>query len=490
MSALEMPNQPAMFGEYQTQLDEAMRRKQLAQMIAAQGMKPQQMQMAGRVMPRMSPLSGIAQALTGYLGMQEATSADQAIRQVQDRFSRDQLDELSGILKPQPQQMQMNLGGPEEPAQDSNVLVPPSEKDQIAKALLSRFPMVRAKGLEMEKDYANRLKEFQANVRERDPQAAARAAISGNLPGGWNAPQIPTPTFYNDPAGNALAETTNKFGEKRVIYAPKPNTNTVDIKLPGKEAEMALDITKSSIAERQKMAFAAKETVSSVRGALEALQQGAQAGGGQQAIQFLRKAVQSIGGNLPNTQNTETLTMALGDAVLSALAKVRPASDKDIIFLEKLKGSISTDPGALAEFMARAQAVALADLQEYRQYVDEKSDAMTSPNARQILAGEKVGFDKTVNLPGSQADQFRTLQEMNNRGADMSEVRIGGKPLEPGAQFDIRGPFNPAQKRIQQGAAKPGEPVTVDQLNSDQLKALAKKLTPAQKAALKAELGL
>lgn len=406
--------------DYQSQLDQNQRKQQLAQMLLQRSMAGMNRptEMVGRVAVRNSPLAGIANALTGFAGFKADQDFTRQSGEIRAKYEADQAAELGRI------------NGMSDP------------KAAIAAALVSKFPSVQAYGKDLQKRMEDRLGKWADIAKDVAPGAAAGAISSGEIPQGWTPPPIPEPSFGADPSGSNYAVTTNRKGEKELKYAPK--ANTVDIKLPGKEAELGLDLMKSGVEGWRKKADAATESLDAARSALDALQEGARAGGGEKAYQALRKAAQGMGIQVPETATTEQLQMALGKGVLAALASVRPASDKDIAFLQQIQGSIGTDPTALARMLAAAQAIAIRDIQQYKEYIGTQKENMVSPAAKGYLAGEGVGRNVPQQLPGSQSDALRTIQELRARGGDPTQYQIGNEQITPDMQFDIRGPFNPA----------------------------------------------
>lgn len=439
--------------EYQAELEAAQRKAALAQLLVKQAMGFKGAESQGPVAARTSPLAWLANAATGYLGNKALGDSTAEQAKVKQRFSNDQLGEIARLQ-----------GLPVD--------------QQIQEGQRSKFPMGQqlAKGLAASRE--KQLEQFVGVTKEIDPLAAAGAAITGKLPGSYTPPAKKGPEFGTDPQGNNYVTTYDAKGTPSVHYAPKG----INFTLPGQENAMALDTVKSNLTSWKTKADSAKSVYSSSLAALDALEQGAKAGGLEEQKQALRKGLQAFGINLPATAPTESLQMAMGSGILANAEKIRPASDTDLVILRKLVGSIGTDPEALTRAIALAQAMALKDLQSYNEYIDTTQGSMKSEPAQMLFSGAKVGYETPKQLSGPIAYQMELMRQLKRQGVNISGFADStGQPFPADATFDIRNPTSGFK-----GVAAPPKP-------QGGLKPVSQ-MTPAEKAAeiaaLKKQLGL
>lgn len=111
--------------EYQAEAQALMQRRALAQALAQRALTPQQTEMVGNRAVRRSPLSFLAQALTGYLGNKQVGQYDEQVQGLQKRAGDEQQRELTSLYQAPEDQRQVAL----------------------AQALASRNPAVRAAAL-------------------------------------------------------------------------------------------------------------------------------------------------------------------------------------------------------------------------------------------------------------------------------------------------------------------------------------------------------
>lgn len=275
------------------------------------------------------------------------------------------------------------------------------------------------------------------------------------MPNDWKVPALPAPTFGTDPAGNAYAVTQNRKGESHLGYAPKANSNSVEIKLPGKEAEASLDFLKGDLKERQSGAGVARDLLATNTQVIDALEQGAKAGGGETLKQGLRKLTQAFNIDLPATASTEQLSQALGNRLLSEAGKLKPVSNEDMKQLAKIVGSIDTDPTALTRALAFTNALALKGLSGYHEYVDYQINNLQTPYARDMFGGARIGYDLPTQLTGPMSLQLDTVRNLKNLGGDITKLR------DPtGQPFDLNSRFQVDPKKGFPGIDQPKAPLT------------------------------
>jgi hypothetical protein len=395
--------------EYQAQIDAEKRKQAIAQALLQQSMQFKGAENPnGKIAARTSPLAWLANAATSYLGGQALSQGDQAIAGVRKNFNTAQTQEATRIQ-----------GLPAE--------------EQVNQGLLSQFPLVQQQ--------AQALRKNQQDLREKVITAAGTAGNSdmiahvaggGSLKDYTAATQKP-PEFGQDAKGNSYAKVYDKNGVATIHYAPQG----LQFNMPGKEGETTLGILKEDLFKRQGSADAAKSALSSNTFALDALQNGAQAGGGEAIKQSFRKGLQAFNIQTPENTPTEQLGMALGNAVLSNAEKIRPASDTDIIILKKMVGEISTDPTALVRALAFSNALSLKTLHGYNNYVDSQKTNLKTDYARDLFSGAGIGYEVPKQLAGPIGSQFETVKHFQNLGGDPSIFQINGEAVKPGTQFNV-----------------------------------------------------
>jgi hypothetical protein len=432
--------------EYQSQIDAFRKKQLLAQLLQKQGLNPQMAQSQGRMAARTSPLSFLSSALSAYVGTQADAKADQGISGVKQKYATDAQGAIDQFLQA-PETEQMALGAKSQFPQVQS----------IAKALADR----RQKAIEAGATIAGKV----------DPNAGLGMLQSGQFPTAPVQPRAVKPSEEGTLSdGTRFVRDFNPDGTPttRLVRPPISITNQI----PRAESRMGLDVLEAGLKPREDAAVAAKNVISATNRAVDALERGAQAGGGENIKQALRKGLQAFGVTPAATAETNELEMALGTAILSEAAKIKPISNTDIATLEKIVGSIGTDPNALARALAFMQAESIRGLQNFGRYVEEQGATVQDPVAKQRLAGVTIGSELPNQLFGPQSFQMGVLQALKQNGGDLSRFRIGGQPIPEDAQFNISpGKGFPAARE-----KAPAPVLTVDQLTPAQKEMLLKKL--------------
>ena len=405
--------------EYQDQIDAEQRKQALAQLLLKQSMGFQGAQNpGGRIAAKTSPLAWIANSATNYLGTQALTQGDKAISTAKAAFGNDQRAELE------------NLQG----------LTP---EDAIKRGEISKFPMAQAMAKAIREQRSKQLESQVKAISEGGDTQGAVDAASGTAPiRGYSYPGIKPTEQGLDPQGNAFSTTYNRKLEPTLRYAPKSMQITNN--LPGNEAKMGLDVLEAGLKPREEAAVAARNVYASTSQAVDALSRGAQAGGGEAIKQGIRKVLQGFGVTTGETATTEQLGMALGNTLLSEAAKIKPISNTDISTLEKIVGSIGSDPTALTRALAFSQAMSLDAMHNFDRYVGEQEKTVQNDLARTRLAGVRIGREAPKSLTGPAAFQLEVLRTMQNAGLDISRFNqpgTKGKPKGAGP-FDENTDFN------------------------------------------------
>ena len=444
---------PQMPPEYQAQLQQLMRQRQIAQMLMQQNLQPRETQVISGHAVRQSPLSGIARALMGAQGMSSLNAIDSQSTDVARTMSQAQAEEgkrLFSVFQQNPQQ-------------------------GVAEAASSKFPQYQKLAKEWQ-DALNKRLEGAGNAMSTggDTKGAVQTFQSGQIPAEYQPKAMPAPVVQQVDGPNGkipMVVTTDKYG----VQDAKLGSGGVNVttKIGGKEGEMALDDLKAEKKDRQARAQIAKESLQSNQTALEALSEGAKAGGGEGYKQAIRKAGQAFGFAAPETASTEQLQMGLGDAILRKARALAPVTGEDVVRLEKILGSVNTDPQALNKMLAVYNALAVKELQTYNQWTSHQAANLETPYARDLFKGAGIGYEVQA-PPGNQTQQLQAIGELANRGGDISQFGINGQPFEPGAKFDIRGGSQPA------APAQPSKLSPADEKRYQELKARLQKLQGGQ----------
>lgn len=316
-------------------------------------------------------------------------------------------------------------------------------KQQVTEALLSKFPSTRKFGESRQKQLDERLG-IGAKVAGDygDPNAAFSMLNTGELPAAYSAPAIPKPSYSLSPQGNELATTYNRKGEPHVTVT-KPavisNTSNLQTVLPGMEGQQLFQERREDLGKWKERAVLAKSTLDANSTAIEALEEGAKAGGLEGFKQVVRKVAQGFGIETSNISSTEQLNMALGERVLQNARKLAPVTQEDVKRLEAILGSINTDPSALSKMLSITSAIAIRDIQNFQKFLgDQETNSTLPPPVRALYPGQGIGYEIPSQLPGKGGAAATILQELQKRGGDVSQFKIGGQSVPGDARFDIR----------------------------------------------------
>lgn len=386
--------------EYEEELARLRRQQQMSQALYSQALQPRGTEMAGRVAIRRSPLEFLAQGLQAYLSQKGMSEADKSIAGVKTRAQEDYAKEFSGLQ------------------------ADPDQKTAIARALVSKFPQIQAWGASEQKRRAELVKSIADATKDVAPGESVRMLQGGDPSAQVNIPKPEAPRFINAPDGRSVIVNTNRKGEQTGTYAPRDVNVTQS--LGGLEKRELIQDQREELKTRRTAAKEALASLATAGRAVDLLEQGAKAGGGQSVFQAARKFAQAFGLDVPETGMTDALRSSLGNAVLEAAQKVRPVSNTDIPFVMQQVGSIDTDPGALARLLAWTQASSLKAIQDYGGYVDEAKKNSSYP---ELYAGQQIGIQGPKQLAGPLWFQLLVLQELQRSGGDISGYRVNGEPI-------------------------------------------------------------
>jgi hypothetical protein len=400
--------------EYQAQLEEQQRKQQIAQMLMAQGMKGPQIQQ-GRVASKISPLAGVANIAQAGLGGWMANESEGGASKVRQQYATDSRDDLQKMLDLTDPEAKVNYG--------RRSMFPGTSS--IAEKLYETEQKKRERRSTIFADYG-------------DPNAALRV-LDGGPTGPIAPPKDPEVSYKITPDGKTLPLTTSfgLKGEKRGVLGSAGTNVSVSTQIPTKEADMVLDHLKGELKTRGEKAAASQRVIGATNYAVDALEQGAQAGGGENIKQYLRKGLQALGVNMPETATTEQLQQAMLQNVLAHAKEIRPASDTDIMILEKMSGNAGSDPVALTKALAFAQAMAIKDLQGYNDYANANK-ASKNPNIQEMFGASTSGYEVPSQIQGPPAYQMEVVRMLKQQGFDITKLKDGSGNFFPAnSKFDI-----------------------------------------------------
>lgn len=400
--------------DYQSDIDAAQRRLQLAQMLQQRGMNLEAPQAQGAQAARISPFSAIASALSGAGGGYFANQAQGDIQNVRKRYAT---DEAADIAK---------LQGLAEP-------------EAIKAGQVSQFPRSREIAKTMQTQ-AEKRRELLSGVYGTAGQVPrAEAVLTGQPIPAAQPPKMPEYGTVAGPEGKPLPILTNfdKYGIPTGRLGAQGTAVNVNTNLPNEEGKMVVSQLAKNLDERRAKAEAAKSTYAAANQALDALESGAGAGGGEAFKQTARKAAQAFGIQLPETASTEQLSMALLQGVIGQAKNLRPASDTDLKILQQMAGSVGTDPTALSKALAFAQSMAIQDLQGYSQYAAENQKSLV-PEVQNLFRGATSGYEVPKTLTGPTSYQMEVMRNLQRNGVDISQfLDPSGQPFPANAKFNI-----------------------------------------------------
>jgi hypothetical protein len=272
------------------------------------------------------------------------------------------------------------------------------------------------------------------------------------MPGQFPGMELKQPLieWVDDPnaPGKRIPKTTNYDirGQGKATLGKVGGDTNLDLKVDAKQQEnadkAAFGLVEPGIKRWQEKATAAKEVIQANGLALDAIGRGAKSGGLEGVKQALRGIAQGFNINTDKYTETTELQMAVGNAILANARKLAPVTGEDIKRLEAILGSVNTDPTALEKMLTEYNGMASKTLQDANRYFGATADNMPTPVSQGQVRNEGIGHEM-IPPPGNTSQQMRAIQTLQRQGGDPTGFAIGGNPIEPGAQFNIRGPQAP-----------------------------------------------
>lgn len=188
--------------EYAAQLQALQRKKQFAELLSQRAFAPQQTEMvSGRAVKR-SPLSQIAQALTGVVSQSGAANADSEMARVMQGYQQKADSELAAA---------QNL----------------PEMEAIKRLRVSRDPRAQKLAETMYKALQDRAMKKGDILKGEDTNAAIQA-VDGTLSQDYKLPSLGPVTFGQE-GPNRYALVPQKNGGREFKWAPMQQQTTIDV---------------------------------------------------------------------------------------------------------------------------------------------------------------------------------------------------------------------------------------------------------------------
>lgn len=409
--------------EYQDQIDAAKRRQMIAQALQQMALSNKGPQQIGPVAAKISPLASLANIGQAGLGGYLDNQAMQEQSAVKSQFQNDQNAEIRRI-------------------QGLPVVQAGSE------AQASKFPAVQAIGATLQANLEKRRDLLAKEKLQAGDIGGAANMLSGvedvNNPSPLKAYPDPTPTTIpdpNDPTGQRkvpMIMSFDKYGRK--VLSPATGMTTI-VNAPNVEAVDRLHNEQSQLQTRQAQAETAQNTLATAERLTQALQEGAVIGGGADLKQTARKIMQAVGIDTPESGPTDLARTQFGGGMLAQINKLgRNPTDYDEKLMQKLVGSLDTDPNAAPALIAFMTAQAHKTLQDFGDFVNTKRSGTGAATFPGLYDTADNGIRPPKELFGPTALQFKTIEALKQAGGDITRFTdpSTGKPFDPNSKFDIR----------------------------------------------------
>lgn len=405
--------------EYQQQIDEARRKQMIAQMLQAQSMQNKGPQQIGPVAAKTSPLAGLANiAQAGIGGVMDANAMADASR-VKSQFEKDQSVDLQKLFA-----------------------APEAQQPQIGAA--SIFPQNQAIARTLQTQAEKRREEGAKILSTSGETSEAMAYLNNQTPPPKRAfpqPIVSTQPDPNDPTGQRKIPFITNFDKYGRPTMSVGSAATSTINLPNKEAEVRSGNEQDALKARQSQAESAQQTLATAQRLTQALEQGAVIGGGADLKQTARKIMQAVGIDTPESGPTDLARTQFGGGMLAQINKLgRNPTDYDEKLMQKLVGSLDTDPNAAPALIAFMTAQAHKTLQDFGDFVQTKRGGQAAQMFPGLYDTADNGIRPPTELFGPQTLQFKTLEALKQAGGDITRFRdpSTGKPFAADSKFDIR----------------------------------------------------
>jgi len=415
---------PSVFGlspEFQTELDQAELRKQLAAAMLGRQQPPVQGGMVGKHYVRSNPLQHLAQILDRTFQRQGLDAAQGEISGIKRRAAQAEGDEREKIVSA--------LTGQNRPAADGMGpphIIPPNSQQAERLALQARFPGNRS----LHDALLNqRMKLFEAGSKVAGGPSVLAAAKAGGNPALLNEKVPPEIQFSNTPDGTPYVFTKNPDdGETKFQLGRLPSKVSATANAGGPLLKEGGEFALKQVEKSKDAVISLPKQLRSIQEAMNALQgvdrTGATSGITQNLQQIARKLLGDMGIDA-GADAFDTLRSRLADITIQSAGGLgRQISDADRDFIANATGSTLQNPNALLRALSLAAAGSMADLGTHGERV--------------TLADQKFPETRGAAELASVPWRFHPTKE----AAPLIEAVLGG-----GSTFDVL-PATP-QKNIQ-----------------------------------------
>lgn len=438
--------------EYQQQIEAALRKKKLAEMLQERAMNNNAPAPMGPVAVKQSKFGSIANVLSSIGGAYMGNKADTEVNNVRQQYGQDE-------------------------AADMAALTGMAEPDAIKAGQNSKFNRSRELAKTMQAQAEKRRGEKAKVYNDAGQIDNALSTLDGQPLGPQKPYQGSTVEWIKSPDGKDVAKTINrdKYGRETItLGAQGSNTNISNI-LPTKEGEISLERESKDLSEMQAKARAAQATLANAERLNKVLEEGASIGGLAGTKQAARKLFQAFGIQTDESGPTDSARSLFGKALLENAKQlgINP-TDTDAKRIEQIVGTIDTDPSSAPMLISWMTGGAHKTLQDFGEFAKIKRAGEGAKKYPGLYDTLDIGIQQPNNLFGSPEMQVRILEAIKQSGGRIDQFRDNTGPVDQNSTFTLGKP-NPIATKP---AAVPADkPLTIDQLS------------PAQKAQLLKMLG-
>lgn len=350
--------------EYQSELDQAELRKQLAAAMLSRTATPVTGRMVGNHYVRANPLQHLAQILNQTFQRQGLEAAQRDISGVRSRAASDEIAERKSILEPLSSSTWTMPDPNHEVEGPVNFPVPADPQLAEQRGMAARFASNRALGDAL---YKRRMELFKAGSGAASGPSVLAGVRAGGDPSLLQG-KTPPPVQVQKQGDTTIAFTQNPDDGKTTFKAVGPSTSIhVGEKFNNDMAKLGADNALKNLEKTQAEAVGAKQSLGSIQEALGALSQpNVETGITQPAQQVVRKLLSDFGIKDTGADAYDTLASRLKATIVQRAGGLgRQISDSDVKFLSEANGSTMLDSTALRRILAIGAAYDMMTLSRF-----------------------------------------------------------------------------------------------------------------------------
>lgn len=425
--------------EYQQQIEQALRKKKLAEMLQERSMNYQGPQPMGPVAVKQSMFSTLANALGGVGGAYMAGKAGDDVNKVRGQYAQDEAADVASLT-----------GMPELDAIKAGTNSKFSRSREIAKTMQTQ---------------AEKRRELKAGVYKDGGQTTQALQTLDGTPVSAPEPlKQPEVKWITDPNGKIIPQVTNYDvrGQGKVNLGSQGSNTSITNTMPGKEGEISLERESADLKDMQAKARAAQSTLANAERLTKVLEEGASVGGQAGTKQAARKLFQAFGIQTDESGPTDSARSLLGKGLLENAKQlgINP-TDTDAKRIEQIVGTIDTDPASLPQLIAWMSGGAHKTLQDFGEFVNVKRKGQGAQKYPGLYDTLDIGIKQPESLFGPTELQVRILEALKQSGGDISKFQDKTGPVAANSTFTLGKP----------GAIAPKDPVVDNSpLSPDELK--------------------